>query len=488
MKPILEGLHKDFLQHELTRRTALLGSAALMFAMSRQSPISIAAHAATLSAQEVRAIAKEATIYGFPLVDNYRIQYSYFVDRGGPEFKANWNTLFNNARVYTPDDKAIQSPNSDTPYSYAGVDLRTEPVVFTVPVMEKGRYYSLQFIDMYTFDFAYVGSRATGNGAGSYLLAGPKWKGTTPKGVKAVIRSETEFAFVLYRTQLFNPADIENVKTIQAGYKVQTLSQFLGTPAPAAAPAVNFVKPLMAEQERTSLQFFNVLNFILQFCPTHPSETALMARFAKIGVGAGKPFDAGALSPDMRKALEDGMADAFKAADEYKATQIDTGKRTSGDNFGTRAFLNNDYMSRMSAAALGIYGNAKQEAMYPAYFVDAGKQKLDGSNRYTLRFAPGQLPPVNAFWSLTMYELPASLLYANPLNRYLINSPILPNLKRDADGGITLYVQNESPGADKEANWLPTPKGPFLVAMRLYWPKPEALSGKWKAPPLMRAS
>ncbi|MGL4558597.1 MAG: DUF1254 domain-containing protein, partial [Afipia sp.] len=449
---------------------------------------STTANAAALSLDEARAIAKEATIYGFPLVDSYRVQYSYFVDRGGPEYKADWNTLFNNARVYTPDDKSIQTPNSDTPYSYVGVDLRAEPVVFTVPAVEKGRYYSLQFIDMYTFDFAYVGSRATGNGAGSYLLAGPKWKGRKPKGIKAIIPSETELAFVLYRTQLFNPADIENVKKIQAGYKVQTLSQFLGTPSPAAAPAVDFVKPLTPELERTSLQFFNVLNFILRFCPTHPSETALMARFARIGVGAGKPFDAGALSPEMRKALEDGMADAWKAFAEYKETQIDTGKKASGDAFGTRAALKNNYMDRMGAAVLGIYGNAKQEAMYPAYFVDATKQKLDGANRYALRFAPGQLPPVNAFWSLTLYELPASLLYANKLNRYLINSPMLPNLKRDADGGITLYVQNESPGADKEANWLPAPKGPFFAVMRLYWPKPDALNGKWKAPTLARAN
>ncbi|WP_299805799.1 DUF1254 domain-containing protein [Tardiphaga sp.] len=472
----------------MTRRTALLGSAALVLAVSGHLPIPTAARAATLSKEEARAIAKEATIYGFPLVDSYRVQHSYFVDRGGPEYKANWNTLFNNARVYTPDDKSIQTPNSDTPYSYVGADLRAEPVVFTVPSVEKSRYYSLQFIDMYTFDFAYVGSRATGNGAGSYLLAGPKWKGKTPKGVKAVIRSETDFVFVLYRTQLFNPADIENVKKVQAGYKVQALSQFLGTPAPAAAPAVDFVKPLTVEQERTSLQFFNVLNFILRFCPTHPSETALMTRFAKIGVGAGKPFDANTLSPEMRKALEEGMADAWKTFAEYKETQLDTGKKSSGDAFGTRAALKNDYMARMSAAILGIYGNAKQEAMYPAYFIDVGKQKLDGANRYTLRFPPGQLPSVNAFWSFTMYELPASLLYANKLNRYLINSPMLPGLKRDADGGITLYVQNESPGADKEANWLPAPRGPFFAVMRLYWPKTDALNGKWKAPPLTRAS
>jgi hypothetical protein len=141
----------------------------------------------------------------------------------------------------------------------------------------------------------------------------------------------------------------------------------------------------------------------------------------------------------------------------------------------------------MGAAVLGIYGNSKQEAMYPAYTVDAEGQALDGAHRYSVRFAPGQLPPVNAFWSLTMYELPASLLVANPLNRYLLNSPMLPNFNRDSDGGITLYIQNASPGSDKEANWLPAPKGHFAVFMRLYWPKDEALDGRWKQPPMVRA-
>jgi hypothetical protein len=439
-----------------------------------------------MSAAEVRAIGRDATIWGFPLVDSYRIQYSYFVDRGGPEYKAPWNTLVNNARVYTPDDKAIQTPNSDTPYSFVGADLRTEPLVITVPAVDKGRYYSVQFIDMYTFNFAYVGSRATGNGPGSFILAGPQWNGQKPPGIKSVMRSETDFAFLIFRTQLFNPADIENVKKIQAGYMVQTLSQFLHKPAPEPAPTINFMKPLTADQERTSLDFSNVLNFVMQFCPTHPSEMALRARLAKIGVDAGKKFDANSLTPGMHQAYQNGMADGWKAFADFKTTQLDTGKSSSGDGFGTRAYLKNDYMQRMSAAVLGIYGNSKQEAIYPVYFIDSGHQKLDGANRYTLRFAQGELPPVNAFWSLTMYELPTSLLYANRLNRYLINSPMLPSLKRDADGGITLYVQHESPGTDKESNWLPAPSGPFFAAMRLYWPKPDALDGKWNAPQLER--
>jgi hypothetical protein len=442
------------------------------------------AGAQSISPEEARAIAKEATIYGFPLVDSYRIQYSYFVDKNDPEFKGNWNELHNTARVYTPDDKAIQTPNSDTPYSFVGADLRAEPLVFTVPAIEKERYYSLQFIDMYTFNFAYVGSRATGNEAASYLLAGPNWKGETPNGIKAVIRSETELAFVIYRTQLFNPGDIDNVKKIQAGYKVEPLSAFLGEPAAAAAPATDFIKPLSAEEERTSLEFFNELNFILRFCPTHPSETELMARFAELGVGAGKTFDVAALTPEIRKAVQDGMADAWKTYGDFKATSFDTGRVT--DLIGTREHVGDNYLYRMSAAVIGIYGNSKEEATYPVYFVDAGKQPLSGASRYTLRLAPDGLPPVNAFWSLTLYELPSSLLSANPINRYLINSPMLPNLTKDADGGLTLYVQHDSPGSDKESNWLPAPSGPFFVAMRLYWPKPEALDAKWKAPPLER--
>jgi hypothetical protein len=450
--------------------------------------LTLSAQAQPLSAAEARAIARDAYIYGFPLVDNYRIQYSYFVDRSDPEFKAPWNTLHNTARVYTPDDKAIQTPNSDTPYSQLGVDLRTEPLVLTVPAVEKGRYYSLQFIDMYTFNFAYVGSRATGNGAGSYLLAGPRWKGEAPSGLKGVIRSETDFAFVLYRTQLFDPGDIDKVKAVQAGYKVQTLSQFVGRTAPVAAPLVAFAKPLSPEQERTSPEFFGLLNFILQFCPTNPAETAMMARFAKLNIGAGQKFDVAALAPELQRAVQDGMADAWKAFTTYKETQLDTGKRSSADGFGTRAHLNGSYVDRMEAAVLGIYGNSKEEALYPVYFVDAEQMPLNGASRYALRFAPGQLPPVNAFWSLTLYELPSSLLHANPLNRYLINSPMLPSLKRDPDGGLTLHVQDESPGKDKEANWLPAPKGPFFSVLRLYWPKAPALSGAWKAPRMQRVA
>ncbi len=434
------------------------------------------------TAAEATAIAKEAYIYGYPLVDSYRIQYAYFVDKNDKSYKAPWNQIKNIPTVYTPADTAIQTPNSDTPYSFVGLDLRAEPIVISVPKIEKKRYYSIQFIDAYTFNFAYVGSRATGNGAGSFLIAGPSWKGEKPAGIKEVIRSDTDFDMVLIRTQLFNPADLDNVKKIQAQYKVQPLSAFLGKPAPAAAPAVDWVKPLAKGEEKTSLAFFNVLNFVLGYCPTVPSEVDLMKRFAKIGVGGGKTFDPTKLSPEIKTAIEAGRADAYKAfAGQVKL--MDEGKLTSGDVFGTRKFLKNNYLYRW-VATIGIYGNTKQEAMYPVYRVDAHGKPLTGANRYILRFAPGEYPPVKAFWSLTMYKLPQSLLVANPINRYLINSPMLPEMKKDADGGLTLYIQNESPGKSKESNWLPAPKGPFAMYMRLYWPAQAALDGSWKQPPL----
>src|SRR5215217_334139 len=255
---------------------------------------------ATVTPEEVRAIAKDAYVYGFPAVDGYRIQHAYFQDKGNAQYKAPWNTLVNTPRVYTPADTSVQTPNSDTPYSFAGLDLRAEPFVLTVPPIEKDRYFSVQLIDAYTFNYDYVGTRATGNDGGSYLLAGPSWQGETPQGVKKVIRSETEFVLPVFRTQLFNPDDLENVKKVQSGYKLRPLSSFVGTGAAKTAPVINFVEPLSPDDERTSLEFFNILSFILGFCPTNPSETELMARFAKIGIGRGKKFDANALSPETK--------------------------------------------------------------------------------------------------------------------------------------------------------------------------------------------
>jgi hypothetical protein len=253
-------------------------SLALVFGLALTSTV----RAADPTPAEARAIAKEAYVYGFPLVDNYRIQYGYFVDTKNPEYKTTWNKIHNVPRVYTPKDTAIQTPNSDTPYSFVGMDLRAEPVVLTVPPIEKERYFSIQLIDAYTFNFDYIGSRATGNEGGSYMVAGPNWKGETPKGVKKVFHSETEFVFAVYRTQLFKPDDLDNVKKVQAGYKVQTLSAFLGTAAPKEAPAIDFIKPLTPAEEKTSPQFFNILGATTG-AERHPNSHQRMMSFEGSG-------------------------------------------------------------------------------------------------------------------------------------------------------------------------------------------------------------
>ena len=443
--------------------------------------------AAAVTPEQARAITKEAYVYGFPIVDNYRVMYSYFVNKDNPEYKGGWNEVHNTARLYTPEDKAIQTPNSDTPYSALGADLRTEPLVLTVPPIEQSRYYSLQFVDLYTYNMAYVGSRTTGNGGGKYLLAGPNWKGEKPEGVNEVIRSDTDLALVLYRTQLLGPSDIDQVKKIQDGYQATPLSVYLNQPAPPPAPPIDFVPPLAPEQERTSPQFFEILNFALRFAPAPPDEQEMRTRFATIGIGPQGDFESDKLAPEMRTAIEGGMADAWQEFDTFKKEKVDTGEVGSAQFFGTAQDLKGNYLYRMAGAVLGIYGNTAAEALYPGLSHDSTGAALTGANNYTVKFPSGQLPPVNAFWSLTMYELPQSLLVENPIQRYLINSPMLPSLVPDPDGGYTIYVQNASPGIDKESNWLPAPKGPFQMVLRLYWPKPDALNGTWKAPEAIRA-
>jgi hypothetical protein len=439
----------------------------------------------TLPIDSVKAITKEAYIYAYPMVDMYRIQYDYSVDTSNPEYKAPWNQLKNIPKVFTPDDKAVQTPNSDTPYSMIDFDLRTEPMVITIPKIEGNRYFSIQLINSYTNNFDYIGSRTTGNEGGVYMIAGPNWKGETPEAITKVYRSETDLVLAVFRTQLFDPSDLDNVIEIQKGYQVQPLSSYMGTPAPESAAAINFIKPLTPEGQKESLETLNILNFLLQFSPTHPSETELMARFAKIGIGAGKTIDFTNLSPEVKQAMEEGIKEVWSDDFAEFMKKVETGEVASGQLFGTREYLKNNYLYRMGAAVLGIFGNSEQEAMYPFYTTDESGQGLDAtSNKYILHFPANELPPVNAFWSLTMYEMPSSILVANPINRYLLNSPMLPNFKFNKDGSLTFYVQNTSPGKDKESNWLPAPKGPFRAVLRLYWPKEAALNGTWKNPPM----
>jgi hypothetical protein len=445
------------------------------------------------SIAETKAIAEEAYIYGLPIVMNYAVMYEYSVDKNSPEFKAPFNQIKNEARVFTSKDTAIVTPNSDTPYSFLWMDLRAEPMVISVPAVEKSRYYAVQLEDGNTFNFGYIGSRATGSDAGDYLVAGPAWKGETPAGIKKVFNSATQFALAGFRTQLFNPADMPNVVKVQAGYKVQPLSTYLKQTAPPAAPALNFPK---IDKELVKTNFFDYLDFLLQFAPPGPEEKEIRTKLARIGIGAGKTFDFKDLSLEHKAEVGLGMKEGESKIEQYLVAgqKVINGWKI-GAFFGDRSFFKGNWLLRAAGAKAGIYGNDAVEATYPMTRSLATGEELDGSKHdYTLTFAKDQFPPVNAFWSVTMYDGKTQLLVENPLNRYLINSPMLPGMKKDADGSVTLYIQKDSPGADKEANWLPAPNDLIYLVMRLYWPKTEAPSilppgeGSWKPPGIVKVN
>jgi hypothetical protein len=426
-------------------------------------------------------------------VMNYAVMYEYAVDRNSGQFKAPFNQIKNEARVYTYKDTAVITPNSDTPYSLLWLDLRAEPIVLSVPAVDKSRYYSVMLCDGNTFNYGYIGSRATGSEAGDYMVVGPNWQGATPPGIKKMFRSSTQFSAAAYRTQLFHPADMPNVEKVQAGYKVQPLSAYLKQPAPPAAAAVDFPK---ANAELVKKNFFEYLDFALQFAPAGPEEKEIRAKLTRIGVGPGKTFDFKDLPLTHKIEIGLGMKDGEEKVEKYLASgQKDVNGWKIGSLFGDRQFYSGDWLKRAAAAKGGIYGNDAIEAVYPMTKALADGEVLDGSKyKYTITFSAGQFPPVEAFWSVTMYDGKSQLLIENPINRYLINSPMLPDMKKNADGSLTLYIQKDSPGVDKESNWLPAPNDEIYLVMRLYWPKTTAPSilpaggGSWQPPAIVRAA
>lgn len=449
---------------------------------SVRTPGAVPANA--LAPSEVREIAREAYVYGVPMVNLWKGIHTYNIDAQGPEYRGPPNTVANFARVFTPADKAFVTPNSDTPYSFIALDLRAEPMVIEVPAMEPERYFVFQLMDLMTFNFAYIGTRATGNEGGKYLIVGPDWSGDKPDGIDGMFRSETTLVSVVGRTQLFDPADIDNIRAIQDRYKTYPLSTFLGTKAPPAAPAIDWMAPLPPGSERESLAFFELMTFLLQFGqPPHASEVDLRERFAQIGIDPEKGFDPDEPSPEARDAFRAGMKQGQGDIDALRA-KLD-GKTDA--LFGTRDFLGNDYVKRATGTQVGIGANSREEALYPMITHDASGQLLDGSKgRYTMRFPPDGLPPVKAFWSITLYDMPGQLLVDNPINRYLINTPMLPDMQRDADGGLTIRIQHEPPSNEHASNWLPAPDGPFILFMRYYWPDQALLDGQWQTPAVAR--
>ena len=434
---------------------------------------------------EAYETSKQAYIYAFPMIAGYKAMYEFNVNKDFSQYKGPFNTIISSANVFTYKDTAIVTPNSDTPYSMLQADLRAEPLVFCVPAVDKARYYSVQLTDMYASNYGYVGSRATGNHAGCYMITGPGWKGDKPDGIAKVFNSETQFSLVIFRTQLFNPADLDNVKKIQAQYSARPLSEFLKRPSPPALPLPAF--PAFSD-EAFKLDAFSYFNFLLQFAPPVPAERELRAKFTRIGIGSGLSYKL-PNTGDAKVATELGIKEGYEAIVRQKE---EIGKDVNGwrvgSAFGDRTFYDGDYTLRAAAALAGIYGNDAVEAMYPLASTDSAGSKLDGSkSNYTITFPADGYPPVNAFWSVTMYDGKTQLLIENPINRYLINSPMLPDMKKNPDGSLTIYVQNKLPGPDKEANWLPAPDGPIYMVMRLYWPKDAALNGTWKPTPIVRA-
>ena len=452
----------------MTRRAALLGSAASVLILSAGTIMSTRADSATASADEARAIAKEAYIYAYAPMESYQTWRKQAVDEKAPEYVGGFNKFRHYSQPFTPANKDIVTPNNDTPYSWAWLDLRAEPIVVSVPAVPKDRYYVMQWIDLFTQNFAYIGVRSTGFGAGSYMIAGPKWKGAKPKGINQVFKAETDIVGTLTRTSLSGPEDVENLMALQAQYTLQPLSAFLGKPAPPAPPALSF-PPYDPAGARTH-DFITYLNFFLELAePPYPSEVALRQRFNKIGIGPGKPWDASKIDPKILAAIDAGVQDAQA---ELKAVAAKT--VSSNGLFGSRAQLGTDYVKRDIGAMKGLYGNSLEEAWYGGYV-------CDGSVPSVIHFTKDTLPPAKFFWSMTMYALPDRLLYANQINRYSIGDRT-KGLVYGKDGSLDVYVSNASPGSDKQSNWLPAPAGKCSLVARVYGPSEAAMTGKWKLP------
>ena len=449
----------------------------------------------TLTPGEAEATAREAYVWGFPMVMNYKTLYNYAIDTSSPDYKGPFNQVSCEARLFTPDDRAVVTPNSDTPYCMFWLDLRAEPQVLTVPEMEPERFYHFQLIDLYTHNFAYVGTLTTGNDAGSFLLAGPGWDGEKPEGIDRTIRSETDFMFVVVRTQLFGENDLARVEEIQAAYELQPLSGLLGTEAPPAPPTPDF--PTWQEGAQFDERFFGYLDFMMSLLgEPSPGKEERWQRLGRLGSGTEGDFDFAALTPEIQQAMRTGREAGFADIEAFVASHSED-PLMSGKIFGTREFLAESAMDfqlenadllRAVAAHTGLYGNSAAEAIYPAFFVDAAGEPLDAAaNRYVITFPEGELPPARSFWSLTMYDGKTQLFIDNPIDRSLLNSTKVDDFRMDDDGSLTLLIQAEAPEEEWQSNWLPAPDGPFYLVMRLYGPEDEALDGSWTPPPVVRA-
>ena len=423
----------------------------------------------------------------FPMLMGYRYLYGSFLEPRSPSHIAPVNVLGGQPRTLDHTFRDVITPNADTPYSMAALDLRSEPMVLSVPAIGD-RFYHFQLEDLWGHNVHYVGTRVTGTGPGSYLLTGPRWDGASHEGITATLRFETDIVFVIGRTQLLSAADVEALGRIMASYRLQPASTFASSETPPTAP---YEWPAWDDTASRDERFIGYVNALLPLCrPFHPDDQAVIDRLAAIGVGAGRPFDADALDEATHTALRAGI-DTARA--EMATTVESFGEVIGGwqnvEVFGNRDWYAGDYLKRAVGAMAGWGGNDASEAIYPTARADADGQPLTGEHRYTLTLTTE--PPAEAFWSFTMYDTSydgtAGYLVANPINRYLVNSTT-EGLVRGDDGSLTIHIQHDEPASQHgRANWLPAPEGPFYIVMRLYLPEAAALDGTWRPPSIMRA-
>ncbi|WP_240802744.1 DUF1254 domain-containing protein [Streptomyces sp. A0642] len=431
-----------------------------------------------VSADEARKAAAEGWTWGFALLENYRTMYPQAIDPEDPRYVGGFGRFRHYSEPFTPANTDVVTPNNDTPYSWAWLDLRAEPWVVSVPAVD--RYYVLPVHDLDTSYVGYIGARTTGPEAGDHLIAGPGWDGEVPQGIAGVLRADTFLVGILGRTYLAGPDDVAALREIQAGYRLRPLSEFTGSAAPH--PVDEPVWPVWREEDLGTVEFFTLLDFLLQFFPVLDTERSLRDRLAaSLGVTGSGEFEPAGLAPEIRSAVEQGIADARARLDEAKKDAVD-----STHWFGTRAEHGTDYLTRAVGVDKGLYGLPAAEAWYAGWVQDdlGNRPPNAATHDHVIHFAHGALPPARYFWSATIYRLPERLLVDNPIGRYSIGDRT-PGLVHDDDGGLTLYIAKDRPKDPKRAaNWLPAPNGPFTIAIRVYGPEASVLDGSWTLPAL----
>ena len=455
---------------------ALTVAASVVFPLASQAQSKV-------TAEEAHAIGVDAYLYLYPLLtmDITRKQFTNI--EPGKEFGKGPMNMFVSVPQYPPADfKGVVRSNFDTLYSIAWLDLTEEPLVIAAPDTA-GRFYLLPMLDMWTDVFASPGWRTTGTQAGQFLVTPPGWTGTVPAGLNH-LPAPTPFVWVIGRTKTDGAADYAAVHKIQAGYTVTPLSRLGKSAEPVSVnidPAVDMKTPPKIQVDSMSAaDYFAYAAELLKVHPAHISDQPILAQMKRIGIEPGKSFDMDALDPEIQAALQPVPKDA-QALMTWKVPTLARVVNGWSMNTDTMGVYGNYYLKRAIVAQIGLGANLPEDAIYPLNIGDVEGKPLDGSNKYVLHFDKGETPPVNAFWSITLYD-PEGFQVGNALNRFAVSS-WMP-FKTNADGSLDIYLQHENPGKDLEANWLPAPKGGFNLTMRLYGPKPEVLNGKWNPPPV----